>query len=61
MVVRVRIRIRYGERCIETIALVNSGYEASEPEITIPVSVAKELGLRPPKDFILGEAVTAGG
>ena len=46
MVVRVRVRIRCGDRVVETAALANSGYETDEPEIHIPLACARELGLR---------------
>lgn len=45
MGVRVRLRIRYGEHEVVTPALVNSGYEAPEPEIHIPLALARRLGL----------------
>jgi len=46
MVVRVRIRIKHGDRVAETAAVANSGYETDVPEIHIPLSCARELGLR---------------
>jgi hypothetical protein len=33
MAVRVRVRISFGDRSLETIALVNTGYEAETPQI----------------------------
>ena len=45
MGVRVRVKIRYGENYVVTSALVNSGYEADEPEIHIPLALAKKLTL----------------
>jgi len=61
MGVRVKIRIRVGSREIITIALVNSGFESTEPDIAIPVNVAESLGIWPPREFELEEATTAGG
>ena len=45
MGVRVRIRIRYGDREATTTALVNTGYEGFKSEIHIPLALAKRLGL----------------
>jgi hypothetical protein len=36
MAVRVRVRISVGDRLLETIALVNTGYEAETPQILSP-------------------------
>ena len=41
MGVRVRVKIRCGGNNVITSALVNSGYEADEPEIHIPLALAK--------------------
>mgnify|MGYP000636766362 CR=1 FL=1 len=38
MVVRVKARIKRGDRMIETSAVANSGYETDEPEIHIPLT-----------------------
>ena len=46
MVVRVRVRIKCGDRVVETAAVANSGYETDEPEIHIPLTCARELNLR---------------
>ena len=61
MGVRVRLEIRANDRSVLVPALVNSGYEASEPELSIPIQVAKELSLWPPQEFQLEEVETAGG
>jgi hypothetical protein len=45
MGVRVRLRIRYGDREATTTALVKTGYEGFKPEIHIPLALAKRLGL----------------
>jgi len=44
MAVRVRIRIKHGDKVVETAAVANSGYEADEPEVHIPLACARELG-----------------
>mgnify|MGYP007013797225 CR=1 FL=1 len=49
MAVRVRLRVRGRTGQAELPALVNSGFEADEPQLILPVEVAQELGL-------LGEA-----
>ncbi|MCI4437857.1 MAG: hypothetical protein JHC33_13705 [Ignisphaera sp.] len=48
MAVRVRLRILREDRVVEVITLVNSGYETASPQLMIPVSLAKVLGLWPP-------------
>ena len=40
MVVRIKVKLVRGNREVTTSALVNTGYEADEPEITLPVRVA---------------------
>ena len=37
--------IRYRGNSVITVALVNSGYESDIPEIHLPLSLARELGL----------------
>ena len=44
MGIRVPIEVRYRERSVKTSALANSGYESDEPEIHIPLALAKRLG-----------------
>ena len=61
MGVRVKLRLCIKEKCVLLNALVNSGYEAVEPELAIPLNIAKDLGLWPPEEMIIEEAVTAGG
>jgi hypothetical protein len=48
MAVRVRLRVERGDRVLEVVGLVNSGYEADTPQLMIPVSLARILGLWPP-------------
>ncbi|MCE4613739.1 MAG: retroviral-like aspartic protease family protein [Desulfurococcales archaeon] len=64
MAVRVRLRIKSLEtgRSVETPALVNSGFEAESPQVLLPQSLARRLGLwPPPPDARLVEVGTAGG
>ncbi len=48
MVVRVRLRVKRGNKVVELIAVANSGYEASTPQLLVPKNVARDLGLWPP-------------
>jgi hypothetical protein len=48
MAVRVRLKIWREDKVLETVALVNSGYEADSPQLMIPISLAKALGIWPP-------------
>ncbi len=61
--VRLRIRSRSSGREVETIALVNSGFETLKPQLLIPVSMARDLALWPslPSNYIVKEYMTAGG
>mgnify|MGYP000341891567 CR=1 FL=1 len=63
MVVRLRVRIRSSSGELITSALANSGYEAEEPEVVLPVSVAERLGLYPslPGGTEVEEYVGVGG
>ena len=62
MAIRIRIRIRVGEKIIEDIALLNSGYESDTPQILIPINIGEKLGLwPPPKDTREYIFETAGG
>jgi hypothetical protein len=46
LAVRVRVRLRTKEGREElTVALVNSGFESDRPQILIPISLARRLGL----------------
>ena len=67
MVVRVKVRLRplkgnAGE-AIESVAVLNSGYESVEEEVIIPVKVAERLGLWPrlPEGTEIEEYEVAGG
>lgn len=46
--VRVKLSVSRSSRTLELVALINSGYEADTPQLLVPVSVARELGLWPP-------------
>ncbi|MGC8570331.1 MAG: hypothetical protein ACP5L1_03275 [Caldivirga sp.] len=62
MAVRLRLRIRVRDRIIEDIALLNSGFEAPTPQLLIPISTARALGLWPPTEDAREVTVdTAGG
>jgi predicted aspartyl protease len=61
--VRVKVRIKYGGRSVDLIALVNTGYETDVPEILIPVDIAEKLGLWPklPDNTLVETYKTASG
>jgi len=46
MVVRVPLEIKYLGNSLATSALVNSGYEADEPEIHLPLGFIERLGMK---------------
>lgn len=60
MGVRVRVRITCKGMSSETLALLNSEFENSEPDIAVPIAVARDLGLWPPQSFELETVSTAG-
>jgi len=45
--IRVRVEVRASGRPVITSALLGSGYEAEEPEVLLPPSLAEELHLAP--------------
>jgi len=48
-VLRLRVRLQVESKCIETLALANSGFIGAEPEIMLPEPLARELlGNKPP-------------
>lgn len=47
---RVRLRISREDKGLDVIAVVNAGYEADTPQLMIPIGIAEELGLWPPKE-----------
>ncbi|MEM0481923.1 MAG: hypothetical protein QXM16_03420 [Nitrososphaerota archaeon] len=58
---RVKLRVKAGEKTLETIALANSGYEAETPQLLVPIGFARELGYWPPTPGAETEFETAGG
>ena len=61
MAVRLRLKISVGDRSVEAVALLNSGYEASTPQLLVPIGLARELGLWPPEGAHEVVLDTAGG
>ncbi len=59
MGVRVRLKLKTTQKSVETSALINSGFESTEPEIVIPPSLAELLGLAPSSE--LSSYSVAGG
>lgn len=48
MACRVRVKLSTRSRAVETSALVNSGFESDDPDVVIPVELARKLDLWPP-------------
>ncbi|MBS7626805.1 hypothetical protein KEJ51_07215 [Candidatus Bathyarchaeota archaeon] len=62
MAVRVKIRINFDGKELETSALVNTGFETDQPEILLPARLAELLDLYPPKaGSLLQEYSVVGG
>ncbi|RKX71644.1 hypothetical protein DRP53_00725 [candidate division WOR-3 bacterium] len=61
--VRIKVKLSFGAGSVKTAAIVNTGYGTEEPEILIPVAVAKKLGIWPefPAGTRVEEYSTAGG
>lgn len=60
--VRVKIKVKFGGKELETSALVNTVFETDQPEILLPARLAEILGLYPPKArSILQEYSVVGG
>ncbi|KPV62744.1 MAG: hypothetical protein AOA65_1639 [Candidatus Bathyarchaeota archaeon BA1] len=49
------------EKVVETVGLVNSGYEVEEPELLIPIRLAEESGLWPPPEILMESCLTPAG
>ncbi len=61
MGIRVRVKIVAGGKSATTSALVNSGFESIEPDLCIPLGLAKFFSFWPPRELYGEEVVTAGG
>jgi len=63
LVVRVKVRLEYEDKQVEAVALANAGFESDEPEIIVPVDIARELNLYPhlPGGAIIDRYRGAGG
>jgi len=46
LVVRVPVEISFEGNVVRTSAIPNTGYESDEPEIHIPIALARRLGVR---------------
>lgn len=60
MGVRVRLRLCSDVRCLETSALVNTGFESIDPELVIPAPIAQILEIHP-SPSIASYTVAGGG
>ncbi|MEM3547205.1 MAG: hypothetical protein QXU47_05670 [Candidatus Bathyarchaeia archaeon] len=47
MVVRVKVKLHSATGEVVTVALANSGFEADEPEVILPIKVAERLNIFP--------------
>ncbi|MEM1990451.1 MAG: hypothetical protein QW782_07455 [Candidatus Bathyarchaeia archaeon] len=61
MAVRLKLKIRVGDKALEAVALLNSGYEAPTPQLLIPIRLAAKLNLWPPEGAYDVTLETAGG
>ena len=63
MAVRVKVKLEVRGREVITSALANSGFEAEEPEVVLPLRVAEKLDLYPklPSGTVVEEYVGVGG
>ena len=61
MVVKVRLRIKGRSGQVELPALVNSGFEANEPQLVLPIEIAQELGLLEEARMLEAFEVAGGG
>jgi len=62
MAVRIRIEIEAGKKKVQTVGLVNTGFETDEPEILLPRKLAEKMGLFPPASgSMLQEYEVVGG
>ena len=60
MAVRVRLRIKGTNKEVVTSTLINSGFEAEEPQLVIPLSLAETLGITS-VEISIEDFRTAGG
>lgn len=51
MAVRLRLRIEKGNKTLDVVALVNSGYEADTPQLMVPITIAREWSYGPRPRF----------
>ncbi len=56
MGVRVRLRVKLGDRAVELVALVNSGAESPIPLLVLTEEIGRELGIYPPRNADTYEA-----
>ena len=63
LVVRVKVKLKYENKEVESVALANAGFESYEPEIIIPTEVARKLGIYPrlPSSVTIDRYKGAGG
>ncbi|MCC6013857.1 MAG: hypothetical protein LM593_05770 [Candidatus Verstraetearchaeota archaeon] len=61
MGIRIKLKLLVENKEIDVIALVNSGFESTEPDICIPLKLAEKIKLWPSSIFESEKVLTAGG
>jgi hypothetical protein len=59
--VRVKLLVSHGDRRLEVVALVNSGFETETPQLLLPKLAAEKLGFQPPAEALKQTYDTGGG
>ncbi|RLG88657.1 MAG: hypothetical protein DRO18_00970 [Thermoprotei archaeon] len=45
MALRIGVKVCYKNRCVEVLALLNTGFETPIPMVSLPIDLAEKLGL----------------
>jgi len=45
LVVRIKVKLTSKNKTLETVALINIGFETNQPEILLPIKLAEKLNL----------------
>ena len=61
MAVRLKLRLKRGNKIVDVVALLKSGYETDTPQLLIPTGLARELGLWPPGEASREDIFEAAG
>jgi len=49
LVVRIKVKLTSKNKTLETVTLINTGFETNQPEILLPIKLAEKLNIYPPK------------